>query len=136
MKGFGGTLTGGASIGALKWRWQDDDGGYHNFIIRDSYYIPNVKMRLLSPQHWARTQKGAKDKFSETSNGFQCIMRWNNGDSKLTMDLTTDTNVANIMMAPGFGIIKRLRQGLGPWTMKIQSYVKNPYNRSHIQRNI
>ena len=29
-------------------------------------------------------------------------MRWNNGDNKLTMDLTTDTNVANIMMAPGF----------------------------------
>ena len=36
----------------------DDNGMQHKFRIPNSYYIPDGQLRLLSPQHWAKTQSG------------------------------------------------------------------------------
>ena len=48
IKGFGGTRTEGVQIGTLKWKWLDDDGKTHTFLIPKSYYVPQGKVRLLS----------------------------------------------------------------------------------------
>jgi len=60
IKGFMGTKTTNIKIGILVWRWQDDKGRMHKFYIPDSYFVPNCNVRLLSPQHWAKTMKDNK----------------------------------------------------------------------------
>ena len=39
--------------GTLRWTIEDNDGRKHEFKIKDSLYVPDGNMRLLSPQHWA-----------------------------------------------------------------------------------
>ena len=51
IKSFGGGKTKSPMIGTLKWKWLDDDGKEHVAIIPNSYYVPEGKVRLLSPQH-------------------------------------------------------------------------------------
>ena len=57
IKGFGGTRTQNVKMGTIKWKWLDDEGKEHKFIIPKSYYVPDGKVRLLSPQHWGQTMK-------------------------------------------------------------------------------
>jgi len=42
--------------GTIAWSWTDDDGLQTKFRIPNSYYVPEGKSRLLSPQHWASVQ--------------------------------------------------------------------------------
>lgn len=58
VKGFGGSTVTNVKIGTLRWTWDDNLGKSHTFDIPNSYYIPDGKVRLLSPQHWAQTQNG------------------------------------------------------------------------------
>ena len=60
IKGFGGTHTTNLKTGTLKWKWADDEGKIHTFHIPNSYYVPDGGVRLLSPQHWAKSQKDCK----------------------------------------------------------------------------
>ena len=57
IRGFGGTKVSNVMTGTIKWRWQDDDGGIHEFRIPNSYYVPDGGVRLMSPQHWAQSQR-------------------------------------------------------------------------------
>ena len=63
IKGFGGTTTGNIKIGTIVWRWQDDQGRTQKFVIPNSFYSPDGGVRLLSPQHWARTQKDFNSRY-------------------------------------------------------------------------
>ena len=49
--------------GMLRWKWTDDDSRPHKILIPDSFYVSNGGARLLSPQHWAQTQKDWKPTF-------------------------------------------------------------------------
>jgi hypothetical protein len=60
IKGFGGERVTEVSIGTMAWKWCDNDGKVHRFVIPNSYYVPAGGVRLLSPQHWARTRIGSK----------------------------------------------------------------------------
>jgi hypothetical protein len=51
VKGFAGHRTSNVQRGTIEWRWADD--GTHR--IPNSFYVPDGKVRLLSPQHWAST---------------------------------------------------------------------------------
>ena len=51
IKGFGGTCHFDVFQGTIRWAWEDDDGKVHHFRIPESYYVPEGKCRLLSPQH-------------------------------------------------------------------------------------
>jgi type IV secretory pathway VirB3-like protein len=51
IKGFGGTRVSSIHMGTLQWHWDDDQGVTHQFLIPNSYYVPEGKVRLLSPQH-------------------------------------------------------------------------------------
>jgi hypothetical protein len=56
VKGFAGSRTTNAQVGTLRWSWEDEMGRKHTFTIPNSYYVPDGRVRLLSPQHWSQTQ--------------------------------------------------------------------------------
>ena len=40
-------------IGTIKWKLTDDNGMDHELIIRGAMLVKSLKIRLMSPQHWA-----------------------------------------------------------------------------------
>ena len=109
IKGFGGTRTNGVKIGTLAWKWEDDEGVVHRFMIPNSFYVPTGQVRLLSPQHWAQSQRQKKVKepihkygtISQTSSDNVTLL-WNDRQSKLTVPLSTGSNVATFYLANGY----------------------------------
>ncbi len=57
IKGFGGSKTLNVKIGTLAWKWLDNKGKQHKFLIPKSFYVKSGNVCLLSPQHWAQVQK-------------------------------------------------------------------------------
>ena len=107
IKGFGGTRTTNVKVGTLSWTWTDDKGVPHKFNIPNSYYVPTGKVRLLSPQHWAKEQRrGSKRQtkpgtLSQTTDKEVTLM-WNDRKNRLTVPLSPKNNVATFHLAPGF----------------------------------
>jgi hypothetical protein len=69
-------------IGTITWKWLDDEGKSHKFVIPKLFYVPSANVRLFSPQHWAQTQKDAKsgirnETLREGSHSFGMIARAN-----------------------------------------------------------
>ena len=106
VKGFGGTRTTNVKIGTLRWSWEDDQGQKHTFDIPYSFYIPQGKVRMLSPQHWAQSQNGKnvkrRNECGERTNGNECVLFWNGGESSLSIPLGRRDDVATFRMAHGF----------------------------------
>ena len=65
--------------------------------------MPEGTVRLLGPQHWAKTfrKRTAKKAFSRTSEA-EAILDWNNGESRRMVELDPQTNVATFRLAPGY----------------------------------
>ena len=61
-------------------------------------------MRLLSPQHWAKQQKGkVKSITGEITNAQECNLQWGqNGQYKSTVPLPGNMNVATFQLAPNY----------------------------------
>jgi hypothetical protein len=38
-------------IGTIAWKWQDDEGRVHKFLIPKSFYVKEGHVRLLSLQY-------------------------------------------------------------------------------------
>ena len=102
IKGFGGLVSQSIKMGTLLWRWDDDQGRQHKFIIPNSLYVPSGRCRLLSPQHWAQTRKGVDKPAMETTTDTQTTLTWGNQQYKLTVPLGKGDNVATLQMSPGF----------------------------------
>ena len=103
IRGIAGSRTVNVSIGTLIWEWEDDGGTAHVFLIPNSYYVPDGKVRLLSPQHWAQSQTSSRKKretCGERTDGNSCELYWGYGFTK-RIKLGND-NVATFPMAPGF----------------------------------
>ena len=100
IKGFGGSQTSDIMMGTIKWKWLDDEGVEHTFLIPDSFYIPKGQVNLLSPQHWAQTMK--EGKAWETTDKSTCTLFWKGGKHQLTVPLGKGDNVATIDLAPGY----------------------------------
>ena len=79
IKGFGGSRVEHIKIGTIKWQWEDDLGKVTTFLIPKSFYVPQGKVRLLSPQHWAQAQKDYKpvQGTGETTLGNNVTLFWN-----------------------------------------------------------
>ena len=106
IKGFGGSRVENIMKGTIKWKWSDDSGRNHTFIIPNSYYVPSGSVRLLSPQHWAQSlmrQQGNKDEIAgcDTKHN-KVIMYWDKGSSKLTIPISKNNNVATFFLAAGY----------------------------------
>ena len=105
IKDFGGTRHFRVWTGTLSWSWDDDKGMSHEFKIPNSYYIPEGKVRLLSPQHWAQTRKGTDKQggAGEVTNGTTTTLFWNGSKNRRTVMLDRDgSNVATFPMSPGY----------------------------------
>ena len=80
IKGFGGSKVWNIWHGTIKWCIEDDTGVKHTLIIPNSYSVPQAKVCLLSPQHWAQACTGA-DKCGGVgmmTTALNCTLFWNN----------------------------------------------------------
>jgi hypothetical protein len=105
VEGFGGALHYNVWIGTLVWTWDDDEGMQHTFSIPNSYYIPDGKVKLLSPQHWVQSQRGATTRrdMGSITNGRETILFWNRGRCRRTIPLDVDgNNVATYQLSSGY----------------------------------
>jgi hypothetical protein len=91
-------------IGTIVWKWNDDQGRHHKFVIPKLFYVPHGNVRLLSPQHWAQTQKDRRPMQgtgSETLDN-RVTLFWNQRMCKRTVHLGKSDNVATFSLADGF----------------------------------
>ena len=83
MKGFDGSQPSNVQMDTLIWKWQDNQGRIHKFKIPKSFYSPNGGVRLLSPHHWAQTQKDMRGTRSDTTSK-EVTLFWNKRHDQLT----------------------------------------------------
>ena len=106
IKGFGGTRTTNVWQGTIHWSWDDDQGQTHKMVIPNAYYVPEGKVRLLSPQHWAQTRRKSKDKRSgtgEETTGNRIRLFWDDRKFCRTVPLDKESNnVATFRLSPGY----------------------------------
>ena len=108
IKGFGGERVMDVYTGTIVWKWQDNDGVTHRFRIPNSYYVPKGRCRLLSPQHWAKTQLGGRYRsahqvsIGETTYATKSVLFWNGGKNKLDVPHGVNDNVPTFYTSPGF----------------------------------
>ena len=110
IKGFGGARTYDVYRGTIVWKWANNLGQIFRFVIPNSYYVQQGGIKLLSPQHWAKTQVGKSPKRSEgageitTAN--KVTLFWNDKKDFLDVYLSPNDNVATFYLAPGFNKFK------------------------------
>ena len=102
IKGFGGSRTTNVKIGTITWKWLDDDGLSHKFVIPKSFYVPDGNVRLISPQHWAQAQKEKNNGIGSETLHDSVTLFWNGRKNKLTVPLGKTDNVATFFIAPGY----------------------------------
>ncbi len=105
VKGFGNTKTRITHKGTICWKVLDDKGIHQEIIIPNSYYVPEGRIRLLSPQHWAQgsinTSKGKEAPWCATYHD-KVVLLWHDNNVKKTIPLdTTSTNTATMWSSPG-----------------------------------
>ena len=85
LKGFAGTKTTNLQVSTLRWSSEDELGRKDTFTIPNSYYVPDGRVRLLSPQHWLQTQTTdfQRDRCGEYTNGRECVLFWGGGKHKM-----------------------------------------------------
>jgi GAG-pre-integrase domain len=94
--------------GTILWHILDDDGVQHEFRIPNSYYAPDLPIRLLSPQHLAQVlapqetvHNGTVCSTFQDRVELQWFNRQHNKFNKLTV-LLNSANVAVFHSAPGY----------------------------------
>ena len=105
IKGFGGAKVWEVWHGTIKWCIEDDTGVRHTLIIPNSYYVPQAKVRLLSPQHWAQARTGVdKNGGAGTmTTATTCTLFWNNKSAFRAIPIDVKgNNVATFYMATGY----------------------------------
>ena len=105
IKGFEGAKAWDVWRGTIKWCIEDDIGIRHTLIIPNSYYVPQAKVRLLSPQHWAQARTGVdKNGGAGTiTTTTTCTLFWNNKSAFRTIPIDVKgNNVATFYMATGY----------------------------------
>jgi hypothetical protein len=78
--------TNSTMVGTEKWRVKDDNGKVHSIILPNTYYLPLVETRLLSPQHWVQVRGRKRDTYCITYYD-AIIMRWNRDKYQITAPL-------------------------------------------------
>jgi hypothetical protein len=103
VKGIKGHLA-TTKIGTVRWRIQDDNGITHRFDLSGTYYVPELPLRLLSPQHLAREiQQKDSNVDGTVCNTYsdRVTLSWQNCKYTRTIPLN-QSNVAIIRSGPSF----------------------------------
>jgi hypothetical protein len=99
-------IQGGLDIkgtGTFKFHIKDDKGGVHLIKIPNSKYIPDLKVCLLSPHHWAQEAKGHYPVPKETkidTNDKALPLIWNQHRHRWTIPYHPLTNTPSFCTAP------------------------------------
>ena len=95
IKGFGGSRTPNVKSGTICWWIVDDQGQVHVHKIPGSYYVPHGKVKLFSPQHFAKAHKDIKLVPGTKIETLQdkVILFWDQRKYKLTIPLDPASNV-------------------------------------------
>ena len=115
-RGFAGSRTYGLKTGTILWRWCDDEGQTHRFVIPDSCHVPQGGVQLLSPQHWAKTQKDTHP-LQETGsdvNAQEASLYLQQRKHKLVVPLSPEDNVATFHLALGYSKFEAFCTEVGP----------------------
>jgi len=91
--------------GTIKWSFEDDQGRASTFLIPESMHDPEGGHRLLSPQHWAQTQKQLDPMHHGTHESAfddEVVLCWKSKTRQQTIPLD-NANVGAIWSAPGCG---------------------------------
>ena len=99
LKGINSTLAVKGS-GTLKWKIADDSGHIHEMIIQNAIYVPDMTMRLLSPQHWAQSSNVDSNTATCITTQKDCKLQWNKKYVR-SIPLNANTNVPVLYSAPG-----------------------------------
>jgi hypothetical protein len=77
--------------GTIRWHILDDDGVEHELLIPGSYYVKDLPVRLLSPQHLAQVLKSTetiKDGTICYTVADRAVLEWFNRRYILSVPLT------------------------------------------------
>ncbi len=105
-------IQGGLDIkskGTFKFHIKDDKGGVHLIKIPNSKYIPDLKVCLLSPHHWAQK---AKDHYpvpngtKTDTNNKALMLIWNQHTHRSTIPYRPLTNTPSFRTAPALRIYR------------------------------
>ncbi len=83
-------------VGTFKFKVDNDDGTTHEIKIPNSLYLPDLKMCLLSPQHWVQE---AGDNYPlpqgtrMDNDNKQCVLVWGQGKYKKSIPFNATSNV-------------------------------------------
>ncbi len=69
---------------------KDNAGKPHRVCIPNSLYLPGLRIRLLSPQHWAQEARDNYPLPNGTANN--CVLFWDKGKFSKTIPFNTVTN--------------------------------------------
>ena len=103
VKGIAGRLT-SAYVGTVRWSIEDDAGEVHQMDIPNTYFVRNLPIRLLSPQHLAQelaSKERTQDGTSSQTFANREVLTWMDRMYKRTVPLN-NSNVAVFRSAPAF----------------------------------
>lgn len=95
-------------MGTLKWKFEDDLGVTHRFLIKNALYVPEGSMRLLSPQHFAKNANEPqlsklwdKEDFTSTQHWNRNVLRWGSDmEFRKTVYNSRRSNVPTFFSSP------------------------------------
>jgi hypothetical protein len=100
VSGIGGAVM-ATYKGTVKWAIEDDNGRVHTWLIPDTYYNESTPYRLLSPQHWAHTQRDGRGTWAATYHDAVNLF-WKSNRFRRAIPLSPGSNIALLRSAPGF----------------------------------
>ena len=93
-------------IGTFVFTIEDDNGKKHEICILNSLHVPDLKLCLLSPQHWA--QEAGDDYPMPNGTRMEnmashCILIWKQGSCRKLITFNSATNTPIFFTAPSSG---------------------------------
>jgi hypothetical protein len=96
----------------------DDSGRPHKIKIPNSLFLPDLRVCLLLPQHWAQE---ARDNYPlpngtrMENNATNCTLIWGQGRFRKTFLFDSSTNTPIFFMSPSTPLIEPLSPDFKPW---------------------
>jgi GAG-pre-integrase domain len=107
IKGINGNLH-TTKVGTVRWMIQDDNGCTHRFDIPGTYLVPDLPIRLLSPQHVAKEmmkRDNQPDSMTCITYADRVLLSWHHGTYKCTIPLGNN-NVPILRTSPSYNSLK------------------------------
>ena len=112
LRGIGGSVP-IAAKGTLRLRFLDDNEREQILLVKNAYYAPKLKLRLLSPQQWSKQGPRTPDgKFirSEETNGNVTILKFRGGTK--TIPHNANNNLPILHTLPGIAAYSTFKESI------------------------